>query len=195
MIADDGSDASELVPGRDQWEQINSLVSGPTSPGTYSLCGTANYHASVQESDFNNNRTCTTFEAAVVYPRLSVERFEDRVGCCTTNTGKLVEPRIWVRNNGAQPTGNLLVGFWIHSPVATGSTYQFMGYGTIEPRELPPGSLDEDRMDAGGWAIPKSSAWKKQWHTIKGCVHPTGHTPTGDESVESCRKYTRYSKE
>ncbi|MGB3073325.1 MAG: hypothetical protein WBB68_03645, partial [Candidatus Moraniibacteriota bacterium] len=79
------------------------------------------------------------------------------------------------------------------SPVATGGAYISIGSGSIRPDELPPGGTDEDYMD-NAWSIPKNSAWKNQWHTVRGCLKVDGSTPVGDPGTEVCAYYTRYSK-
>ncbi len=127
-------------------------------------------------------------------PQLVITKFQDESGCCTTNTGSRIKPNIWVRNDGpASPGANVTIIYHISSPVATGGAYIHIGYGSIEPRELPSGGTDEDYMD-GSWSIPKSGAWKNQWHTIRGCLKADGSTPVGDPNTEVCAYYTRYSK-
>ena len=127
-------------------------------------------------------------------PQLVITKFQDESGCCTTNTGSRIKPNIWVRNDGpASPGANVTVIYHISSPVATGGAYIHIGYGSIEPRELPSGGTDEDYMN-GSWSIPKSGAWKNQWHTIRGCLKADGSTPVGDPNTEVCAHYTRYSK-
>lgn len=197
MIADDGSDAGELTPGRDQWEEINSLVSAPTVPGAYALRACADYQNAVAETDETNN--CQEISFDVVErpaPKLVISQFKDQKGCCTTNTGDYVYPDIWVRNDGpAAPSANVTVIYQISSPVGTGGIFQTIGYGTIEPRELPPGGTDEDYMDGSRWRIPKSSAWKNQWHTVRACLIEDGSFPTGDPNLgDICAAYNRYSK-
>lgn len=84
--------------------------------------------------------------------------------------------------------------YQISSPVATGGQFQTIGYGVIHPSELPAGGTDEDYMD-NSWYIPKTSAWKNQWHTIRGCLKEDGiGTPIGGGQGEACATYGRYSK-
>ena len=195
QIADDGSDPGDLIPGRYHWEEILALVAAPTVPGTYDLRGCADYLSGVMETDEGNNCLINSF---TVHPRpapqLVITKFQDESGCCTTNTGSRIKPNIWVRNDGpASPGANVTVIYHISSPVATGGAYIHIGYGSIEPRELPSGGTDEDYMD-GSWSIPKSGAWKNQWHTIRGCLKADGSTPVGDQNTEVCAHYTRFSK-
>ena len=129
-------------------------------------------------------------------PILTITRFEDEVGCCTTNTGSRIKPNIWIRNVGsALPASEVTVIYQIHSPVATGNVWWGIGYGGIRPDELTPGDTDEDYMDGNGWPIPKTSAWKKQWHTVRACIRADGSTPVGDpDRGDICASYSRYSK-
>ncbi|MBP9727943.1 MAG: CHAP domain-containing protein [Candidatus Moranbacteria bacterium] len=196
QIADDGSEPGDFIPGQDHWEEILSLVTAPTVPGTYDLRGCADYQNGVAEANEDNN--CLAGNFTVIprpAPNLTITRFQDQVGCCTTNTGSRIKPNIWVQNVGSvAPASNVTVIYHIASPVATGGAYIHIGYGVITPGELPPGGTDEDYMDGSGWQIPQNSAWKKQWHTVRGCIKPDGSVPVGGGPGEVCSYYTRYSK-
>jgi hypothetical protein len=202
VLTDDGTMASTLVAGASAWEEIQTPVQLPNVVGTCTLTFTADSLGSQPESDETNNSTSLTVTLAPrPAPKLVITRFEDKVGCCTTNTGAAPKPRIWIRNDGpVAPGANVTVVYQVSSPVATGGLYQVIGYGTIEPRELPPGDTDEDQMDCDGcWRIPKTSAWKKQWHNFRACLRVDGATPTPSTGAPSpgevCAVYSRYSKE
>ena len=127
-------------------------------------------------------------------PQLVITKFQDESGCCTTNTGSRIKPNIWIRNDGPASSGaNVTIIYHISSPVATGGAYIHIGYGSIEPRELPSGGTDEDYMD-GNWSIPKSGVWKNQWHTIRGCLKADGSTPVGDQNTEVCALYAVFEE-
>lgn len=201
MLTDDGTTASTLVAGASAWEEILTPVLMPNVSGTCTLTFTADYLGSQPETDeTNNSQSITVTLLPRPAPNLVITRFEDKVGCCTTNTGAAPKPRIWIRNDGSiAPGANVLVAYQVCSP-ATGNLCQVIGYGTIEPRELAPGDTDEDQMDCDGcWRIPKSNAWKKQWHTFRACLRQDGGMPvptTGEPSPgEVCAVYQRYSKE
>ena len=201
VLTDDGTMASTMTAGASAWEEILTPVLMPNVAGTCTLTFTADYLGSQSETDEANNSTSITLTLAPrPAPVLSITRFEDKVGCCTTNTGAAPKPRIWVYNGGtAAPGANVTVVYQVSSPVATGGLYQVIGYGTIEPRELVPGDTDEDQMDCDGcWRIPASSPWKKQWHNFRACLRVDGGTPvpsTGAPSPgEVCAVYQRYSK-
>lgn len=202
VLTDDGTMASTMTAGASAWEEIQTPVLMPNVVGTCTLTFTADYLGAQAETDETNNSTSLTVTLAPrPAPNLVITRYEDKVGCCTTNTGAAPKPRIWIRNDGsAAPGANVSVVYQVSSPVATGGLYQVIGYGTIEPRELPPGGTDEDQMDCDGcWRIPKTSAWKKQWHNFRACLRTDGAAPTpstGDPSPgEVCAVYSRYSKE
>lgn len=201
VLTDDGTMASTMTAGANAWEEIQTPVLMPNVSGTCTLTFTADYLGAQPETDETNNSASLTVTLAPrPAPVLSITRFEDKVGCCTTNTGAAPKPRIWVYNGGtAAPGANVTVVYQVSSPVATGGLYQVIGYGTIEPRELPPGTSDEDQMDCDGcWRIPTTSAWKKQWHNFRACLRVDGGTPvpsTGAPSPgEVCAVYQRYSK-
>ncbi|KKT87745.1 MAG: hypothetical protein UW87_C0025G0019, partial [Candidatus Moranbacteria bacterium GW2011_GWC2_45_10] len=198
QLADDGTDAAELTPGASIWEETLSSVTMPNVSGSCTAYFCADYQGAVSETDETNN--CTSFPF-VLQPRpapsLQITRFEDEVGCCTTNTGSKIRPDIWVRNNGpVAPSSNVTVLYQIKSPVATGGAWWNIGYGIIAPSELPPGGTDEDYMEGGGWTIPSNSAWKLQWHTVRGCLRADGSYPAGDPAQgDICATYSRYSKQ
>lgn len=202
MLTDDGTTAGTLTAGASAWEEILTPVLMPNVSGTCTLTFTADYLGSQVETDeTNNNQSITLTLLPRAAPNLVITRFEDKVGCCTTNTGAAPKPRIWIRNDGSvAPGANVSVVYQVSSPVATGGLYQVIGYGTIEPRELAPGDTDEDQMDCDGcWRIPKTSAWKKQWHNFRACLRTDGGTPAPSSGApnpgEVCAVYSRYSKE
>jgi hypothetical protein len=188
--------ASTMTAGASAWEEIQTPVLMPNVVGTCTLTFTADYLGAQAETDETNNTTSLTVTLAPrPAPVLVIIKFQDESGCCTTNLGKRIKPNIWVRNDGpVAPGANVTVVYHISSPVATGGAYIYIGSGIITPSEIPPGSTDEDYMD-NKWTIPKTSAWKKQWHTVRGCLKPDGSTPVGGEPGEVCAYYTRYSKE
>jgi hypothetical protein len=196
MLTDDGTEPDKLNPGSLEWEETIEAVQLPNVSGSCTISMTADYLGQVGESDESNNTTSTTVTLAPrPAPSLFITKFQDETGCCTTNLGKRIKPNIWVRNNGSvAPSANVTVVYHIASPVATGGAYILIGSGTITPSELPPGGTDEDYMD-NSWSIPNNSAWKKQWHTVRGCLKPDGSTPVGGGAGEICAYYTRYSKE
>lgn len=196
QIADDGSDPEDLLPGQDHGEEILSLVTAPTVPGQYELRACADYQNAVLEPNEANNCLTTLFTVVPrPAPNLVITLIKDDVGCCTTNTGSRIRPKIWVQNVGSvAPAFSVTVIYHISSPLATGGAYIHIGYGSIRPDELPPGKNDEDGMDGNGWQIPKNSAWKKYWHTVRGCIRTDGGTPVGGGPGEVCDYYGRYSK-
>lgn len=196
FLADDGTQASTLVAGASAFEENISPVTLPNVSGSCIAYFCADYQGAVAESDETNNCTSLSFTLQPrPKPRLIITKFQDESGCCTTNTGSRIKPDIWVRNDGpVSPAPDVSIIYQISSPVATGGTFQTIGYGSIRPSELPSGGTDEDYMD-GSWSVPKSNSWKKQWHTIRGCLKADGiGTPTGGGVGEVCATYGRYSK-
>jgi hypothetical protein len=196
MLADDGTEPDKLNPGASEWEETLEAVQMPNVSGTCIISMVADYLGQVGESNEGNNTASLSITLLQrPAPNLIITKFQDEIGCCTTNLGKRIRPNIWVRNDGsAAPAATVPVIFHIASPVATGGAYIYIGSGTIRPDELPPGGTDEDYMD-NSWSIPSSSAWKKQWHTVRGCLKPDGSAPVGGGPGEVCAYYTRYSKE
>ncbi len=195
QLADDGTEASALSSGASAFEENIGTVTMPNVAGTCTATFCADYQGAVTESDEGNNCTSLSFTLQPrPAPKLVITKFRDESGCCTTNTGSRIKPDIWVRNDGpVSPGADVRVIYHISSPVATGGGWWHIGYGSIRPSELPPSGTDEDYMD-GSWSIPKNSAWKNQWHTVRGCLKTDGSTPVGDPSTEVCSYYTRFSK-
>ncbi len=195
-LTDDGTDAVDLAPNRDNWEETLAAVTMPNVAGACAAYLCADYQGAIQEADEANNCSTLSF---TLQPRpkakLVITRFQDEVGCCTTNTGTRIRPDIWVRNDGpVVPAADVRVLYQIASPVATAGRFETIGWGSIRPSELPPGGVDEDYMD-GSWSIPKNNAWKKQWHTVRACLREDGGTPIGNQGPgEICATYGRYSK-
>lgn len=197
QLADDGTEASQLTPNVNNWEQNDKPVTMPNAAGNCTAFFCTDYQNAVQEDNESNN--CTSFPFYLQprpAPILSIAQFKDQKGCCTTNTGDYVYPNIWVKNTGsAAPASNVSVIYQISSPNGTGGNWWTIGYGTIESRELPPGGTDEDYMDGNRWQIPKNNAWKNQWHTVRACLRRDGGSPKGDPSQgDICASYTRFSK-
>lgn len=196
-LTDDGTDQGELGPGMTKREETNSAVLMPNIVGTCTAYFRADYQGAVTEGDETNNVASFTFTLAPrPAPLLALVEFRDDRGCCTTNTGNYIDPRIWIKNNGpAAPSGVVQIIYQISSPVATGGSFILMKYGSLRPDELLPGATGHDGMDNQRWQIPKTSAWKKQWHTIRACFKPDGSAPVGGGPGEICPTYQRYSKE
>lgn len=195
-LTDDGTDAVDLTPNKDNWEETLAAVTMPNVAGACTAYFCADYQGAIQETNEANN--CSTLSFTLQphrAPRLAIIRFQDETGCCTSNLGSRIRPDIWVRNNGpVAPATDVRVLYQISSPVATGGRFETIGWGSIRPSELPPGGVDEDYMD-GSWSIPKNNAWKKQWHTVRACLREDGGTPTGNPGQgEICGTYGRYSK-
>lgn len=195
-LTDDGTQASTLTAGASAWEETVSPVTLPNVSGSCTAYFCADYQGAVAESDETNNCSSINFTLQPrPAPRLTITKFQDESGCCTTNTGSRIKPDIWVRNDGpVSPASDVTVLYQISSPIATGGQWWTIGWGVIHPSELPPGGTDEDYMD-NSWSIPKNSLWIKQWHTVRGCLKADGiGTPTGGGSGEICATYGRYSK-
>lgn len=195
-LADDGTEASNLAPGNYVWEENIDAVTLPDVSGNCTAYFRADYQNAVSERDETNNYTSLAFMLLPrPAPNLTITKFQDEVGCCTTNLGSRIKPDIWVKNTGpVAPASAVTVIYQIASPAATGGQFQTIGYGTIRPSELPPGGTDEDYMD-GSWSIPKNNAWKNQWHTVRGCLRADGSAPTGDPAKgDICATYGRFSK-
>ena len=195
-LADDGTMASTLSAGASAFEENIGPVTLPNVAGTCTAYFCADYQGAVAESDETNNCTSLLFTLQPrPKPKLVITKFQDEVGCCTTNRGSRIKPDIWVRNDGpVAPASDVTVLYHISSPVATGGAWWNIGYGVIRPSELPSGGTDEDYMEGNGWPIPSGSAWKLQWHTVRACLKQDGSTPVGDPNTEVCAYYTRYSK-
>ncbi|MDO8241012.1 MAG: peptidoglycan DD-metalloendopeptidase family protein [Candidatus Moranbacteria bacterium] len=193
QLADDGTPASALSPGASAFEENIGAVTLPNASGACVAYFCADYQNAVVESNEANN--CTTFNFTLKprpTPNFKIIKIEDKKGCCTTNRGDKVYPRVWTQNTGtAAPLQNVAMRYYIRS-AGTGNVWWEIANDTMEPRELPPGGTDEESLDSG-WKIPSGSAWKNQWHEIKACVDPLNAIAESNES-DNCMSYSRFSK-
>jgi hypothetical protein len=148
MIADDGSDADELAPGRDQGEEIKSLVAAPTRAGTYQLCGVANYQRTVAETDYSNNRTCITFEVRGAAPDFVVTAIGLAVGKTSAKKGDKLNPAMVIANvgNGDAPRG--IRSAYYYSGPETGGAWRYIADDGSDAGDLRAGrSIREEIKD------------------------------------------------
>ncbi len=196
-LTDDGTDANQLDPGESAPEENKSLVYLPNTPGKCTAWMCADSQNAVHESDEANNCQDLNF---TLPPRpaanLSFYKLQDKEGCCTTNTGDRIKPHSYVYNSGSAAPSYPYpqVIYHISSPIATGGAYIHIGNGSFRMTDIPPGGTDDEHMDGNGWQIPKTSAWKKQWHTVRACIRADGSQPVGDPNTEVCTYYQRFSK-
>lgn len=120
LIADDGSDASELTPGRDQYEHISALVQAPCTPGQYVLRGTANYQNSVPETDYSDNSAYSAqFEVRAPAPDFIITAVGPAGGSYRIKAGSRFYPAMYIKNIGNA-----------HSPRGIRSAYYYSGPAT-----------------------------------------------------------------
>jgi len=200
VLTTDTTRATSLTAGAYNWEETIAPVLMPNVVGTCTLSFVVDALNAQPESDETNNVASITVTLAPrPAPNLVITKFQDDKGCCTTNRGNSLYPRIWVRNDGpVAPGANVTVTYEIAN-INAGGPYSPMGTGTIEPRELPPGGTDEDKMDCDGcYRVPSGAEWKNQWHYIRACLRSDGGTPTyapyAHPAGEVCAVYWRYSK-
>lgn len=196
-LTDDGTDANQLDPGESAPEENKSLVYLPNTSGNCTAWMCADSQNAVHESNEANNCQDLNF---TLPPRpaanLSFYKFQDEEGCCTTNTGDRIKPHSYVHNSGSAAPSYPYprVIYHISSPIATGGTYIHIGSGSFRMTDLPPNGTDDEHMDGNGWPIPKTNAWKNQWHTVRACIRADGSQPVGDPNTEVCTYYHRFSK-
>ncbi len=118
-LTDDGTDQDQLGAGMTKTEETNTAVQMPNVVGTCTAYFTVDYQGAVTESDETNNVASFTFTlAARPAPNLYATTFRDDRGCCTTNTGNYIDPRIWIYNAGpAAPASTVSIIYQISSPV------------------------------------------------------------------------------
>jgi subtilase family serine protease len=140
QIADDGSDANQLTPQRDQYEEMIAPAQAPGLPGTYTLRACADYQDQVQEDNEINNCAQTTFEVRQTYPDFVVSALWLREGGSIKN-GTRAHPYCTVKNigNGASPR-SFLIKYEINTGV-------FRDNDTIEAYEVGPGMSKTENVD------------------------------------------------
>lgn len=96
-IADDGSDAGELIPWRDQPEQMLTELSGYTNAaGWHTAMVCADYQNSTPETDENNNCYSFSYEVKLVLPDFIVADMYLKVGSTVIREGGTVKKDSYV---------------------------------------------------------------------------------------------------
>jgi hypothetical protein len=105
QVADDESEASNLTPGRDLWEETLIPVRIPSTLGTYLLKGCGDYQGDVSESEEENNCTTRTVQVVDAKPDFIVSALGLREGT-VIKSGTRVHPWCTVRNIGVGPSAS-----------------------------------------------------------------------------------------
>lgn len=149
LKADDGSDAAELSPGRDQWEQTNTLFQAPTSPGTYALKVCADYQNALFETDEGNNCSMTTFEVQPPRPDFVITAVGPAGGNSSFKAGTRIYPAMYIKNIGnANPTGSIRSAYYYSGP-ATGGAWAYITDDGTEAGQLCVGCQYREQYDGG----------------------------------------------
>lgn len=105
QVADDESEASNLTPGRDLWEETLVPVRIPSTLGTYLLKGCADYQGDVSESEEENNCATRTVQVVDAKPDFIVSALGLREGT-VIKSGTRVHPWCTVTNIGVGPSAS-----------------------------------------------------------------------------------------
>lgn len=105
QVADDESEASNLTPGQDLWEETLVPVRIPSTLGTYLLKGCADYQGDVSESEEENNCTTKPVEVVDAKPDFIVSALGLREGT-VIKSGTRVHPWCTVTNIGVGPSAS-----------------------------------------------------------------------------------------
>jgi subtilase family serine protease len=111
--ADDGSDAGELAPGRDQLEQVlnNDIRLGVTGTRTLKCC--ADYKDQVRESNEGNNCASMSFQVVPAGPDFVISGLGFREGT-SIKKGSKVHPYCVIKNQGnATPSSGIRTAYYI----------------------------------------------------------------------------------
>lgn len=72
QVADDGTEAGELIPNRDQWEETLSSFTAPSASGKYIAKACADYQGAVAETNEGDNCRDLTFHVYASGPNLII---------------------------------------------------------------------------------------------------------------------------
>lgn len=148
-IAGDASEAYDLVPGRDQWEEIKSLVAAPTVPGTYTLFGCTDVGNVVAETDENNNCLSTTFEVVAPRPDFIITAVGPAGGKMSFKKGSKINPAMYIKNVGNAGSPARIQSSYFYSGPATGNAWAYITGDNTEANELCVGCQMREQYDSG----------------------------------------------
>jgi hypothetical protein len=149
QIADDESLASELTPGRDQWEQIITLVNAPTVSGTYTLRGCADYQNAVAETDETNNCSDVQFTVQPPMPDFIIHSMGIAGGNTSFKAGTKLHPAMYVKNIGNANSPSAIRSSYYYSGPQTGYVYVYITDDGTEASELCAGCQMREEYDGG----------------------------------------------
>ncbi len=137
QVADDESIASELTPGRDQWEETQVPIGVPSVPGNYLLKGCADYLGTQTETDETNNCLSMVVQVVIPSPNFVVSALGLREGT-RIRSGTRVHPWCTVTNIGGPSPSAIRLAYFINADV-------YRDNDTVEAYELCAGcSKTED---------------------------------------------------
>lgn len=189
-VADDGSDAGELAPGRTQFEYISDEhgASIPATPGTYTARACADHQNSIKEADETNN--CTTVQFAVKAkpgPNL-VPTYVGIQGGLSVNSIYSFKPEFRVTNAGtANATSGIRSSYFIAGP-GTNNAWQYIDGDGSDQSQLYAGGSAFERIDKGAY-VPNRKSGQYQ---LRVCVDVYNAVTESDEA-DNCRVVTFYA--
>lgn len=113
QAADDGSEAGELVPGRDQWEETLAPIPVPATAGSYFIKGCVDYQNAVLETNETNNCSTRIVQVVVPSPDFIVSAFGLREGT-SIKAGTRVHPWCTVTNVGGPSPAAMRLAYYIN---------------------------------------------------------------------------------
>lgn len=176
LKADDGSDAAELSPGRDQWEETKALFQAPTSPGLYALKACADYQNALAEVDEMNNCSLVTFEVQPPRPDFIVTAVGPAGGNYSIKAGSRFYPAMYIKNIGnANPTSGIR-GKYEYSGPATNYQWVYITDDGTDAGQLCVGCQYREQYD-GGMKI-----YTRGTYSLRGCADYLGWQTESNEA-------------
>lgn len=152
--ADDGSDAGQLTPGRDQWEETLSLFTAPYTPGAYTLRVCANYLGSVAESNPSNNCQTVSFAVVSAVLDLTISAIGAKDAKTRIKKDSKVETELSAKNIGNVSVGSFEYICYYRVNGGSWKHYATKDMGGLKPGEERRGTCKELKFNQRGtWEI------------------------------------------
>lgn len=175
-IAGDASEASDLVPGRDQWEEIKSLVPAPTVPGTYTLFGCADVGNAIAETNETNNCLSATFQVVPPRPDFIITAVGPAGGKMSFSKGSKIYPAMYIKNVGNANSPSRIQSSYFYQGPETGNVWRYITGDNTEASELCAGCQMREQYDSGMRINTRGT------YFFKGCADVNNAVAESDEA-------------
>jgi hypothetical protein len=189
-VADDGSDAHELTPGRSQFEYISDGHGAriPNTPGLYDARACADHQNVVKEEDEANNCSYVRFEVKSRPAPNLIPTYVGIKGGLRVHHKKKFNPEFRVHNRGDRDANSSIRSSYYISGPGTGNQWQRVDGDGSDRNQLKRGGSAFERINGGVYTPGK----KKGWHQLMVCVDTHKQVSESNEN-DNCKSISFYA--